>query len=125
MLLERAKSAEPPSQTDRVAETAARVATEAGGAGPRADHRRDLARTLVDNFGDTAAIEFVDDIHLERLFRAILQHRRLWAEADRTRAAMAGPRATDAAGSGRVVGLSGNRSAVVGGRGIEPLTFRV
>ncbi|MDP6708958.1 MAG: hypothetical protein QF893_21655 [Alphaproteobacteria bacterium] len=56
MLLEIAKSAEPPNETDRVAEAAATVATEADGPDPRADHRRDLARTLVDNFGDTAAI---------------------------------------------------------------------
>ncbi len=125
MLLERAKSAEPPNETDRVAAAAPPLATEADGTDPRADRRRDLARTLVDNFGDTAAIEFVDDVHLERLFRAILQHRRRRAEADPARAAVTGPLATSAIGFGRVVDTSENQSAVVGGRGIEPLTLRV
>jgi hypothetical protein len=79
MPLERPKLVAPTRDADPAPDLAALVSTEVSAITPRDDHGRDLARTLVDNFGDTTAIEFLDDERLERIFRAILQHRRLAA----------------------------------------------
>jgi hypothetical protein len=46
------------------------------GASTSAEHLRDLGRILVDNFGDTGAIDIFPDEHLERFVGVVLEHRR-------------------------------------------------